>query len=509
MIFACAQAHAETDPIVTVTSGKIKGSGGQYIERFLGVPFARPPLGALRWRAPIPLESWAGVRLATGLRAGCVAPESGDGLASNDEDCLYLNVYRPAGTKAGERLPVMVFLHGGGNKWGSPAIYDGERMARASHSVVIIPAYRLGVFGFLAIPGDAAGDGALRDQIAALTWVRNNAEAFGGSPSSITVAGESAGATDVCALLASPLTRGLFSAAIVQSGFCSGNPERPSAEAFGLAVAAKAGCGHEPRKCLRTLAAERVIASWDAVWNSGSLKTPLFPMTPIGTAALPRAPIEAFNAGDRSRVPVLVGFDRDELRSFLWNRYPMTPERFSDVVKRAFGYEAAAVTAEYPLDAATDPLYTLGAIRSDQMIICPSFVTSDALAKHGSVSTFEFADRSAPPFQGLADRHPLPAGFDAGAAHTSELQYLFDYKPVARDLSVGQSDLADRMTRLWIAFGRTPPTQEWRNYTSNNHQTTVIALPAAGGIQVRTDSFDSHHCDFWATHKVEATSLLP
>ena len=425
------------------------------------------------------------------------------------EDCLYLDVYRPARAAVGERLPVMVFFHGGGNKWGAPDIYDGIRMAREAHAIVIIPAYRLGVFGFLAIPGDAAGDTALRDQIAALKWVRGNAALLGGSQDAVTIAGESAGGTNVCALLASPLAKGLFSAAIVQSGFCYGNPDRQSAQAVGLAVAKQAGCTDSPAKCLRNLPAARVVAAWDAVWASGSLKTPLFPMTATGTPALPRAPLEAFAAGYRAQVPVLVGYDRDELRSFLSREYPLAPGRFNEIVERAYGTAADSLKSEYSLSAGTDPLYTLAAMRSDQMIVCPSFLTADALAKHGPVSTYEFADRTAPPFLGLALRHPDPEGFEQGAGHTSELQYLFGYKAGAGGLTASQVVLADRMTKLWIEFGRVPSAPEWSNYGGSDRRTTVLSLPAAQGIRTRTDAFDLHHCRFWSERPIGATALLP
>ena len=509
-VCACAvPAYGATGPVVSIASGRIEGTVELDVERFLGIPFARAPLGALRWKSPVPAAKWEGVRQTTTSHVGCVAPESDDGPARDTEDCLYLDVYRPAQARAGGRLPVMVFFHGGGNKWGAPDIYDGIRMAREAHAIVIIPAYRLGVFGFLALPGDSAGDTALRDQIAALKWVRRNATLLGGSPDSVTIAGESAGGTDVCALLASPLAKRLFSAAIVQSGFCYGNPDRQSAEAIGLAVAKQAGCTNPPAGCLRALPTARVVAAWDAVWASGSLKTPLFPMIATGTAALPRAPLEAFASGDRMPVPVLVGYDRDELRSFLWREYPLSPERFNEIVQRAYGADADSVKSEYPLSPGTDPLYTLGAIRSDQMIICPAFLTADALAKHGPVSTFEFADRTAPPFRGIAVRHPDPEGFEQGAGHTSELQYLLGYKAVAREPTAGQAALADRMTRLWLAFGRVPSPPEWPNYSSSDRRTTVIALPAAQGIQSRTDAFDLHHCGFWSERAIGATVLLP
>jgi para-nitrobenzyl esterase len=509
-VFAGAAAtYGASGPVVSIASGRIEGTVELDVERFLGIPFALPPLGALRWKSPAPAAGWEGIRQAITSHVGCVAPESGDGPASDMEDCLYLDVYRPARAAVGERLPVVVFFHGGGNKWGAPDIYDGIRMAREAHAIVIIPAYRLGVFGFLALPGDTLGDTALRDHIAALKWVRSNAMLLGGSQDAVTITGESAGGTNVCTLLASPLAKGLFSAAIVQSGFCYGNPDLQSAQAIGRAVAKQAGCTDSAAKCLRNLPTARVVAAWDAVWAGGSLKTPLFPMTATGTPTLPRAPLDAFAAGDRVPVPVLVGYDRDELRSFLSREYPLAPARFNEIIERTYGAAADSVRSEYPLSAGTDPLYTLAAIRSDQMIACPSFLTADALAKHGPVSTFEFADRTAPPFRGLALHHPDPEGFEQGAGHTSELQYLFGYKAVAGQLTAGQVALADRMTNLWLEFGRVPSAPEWTNYSSSDRRTTVLSLPAAQGIQSRKDAFDLHHCRFWSERPIGATALLP
>ena len=208
-------------------------------------------------------------------------------------------------------------------------------------------------------------------------------------------------------------------------------------------------------------------------------------------------------------VPVLVGYDRDELQSFLWREYPLAPKRFNEIVERAYGADASSVKSEYPLSAGTEPVYTLAAIRSDQMIICPGFLAAEALAKHGPVSTFEFADRTAPPFRALASPHADPEGFEQGAAHTSELQYLFGYKAVAGELTASQVALADRMAKLWLEFGRVPGPQEWPNYSSSDRRTTVISLAAAQGIQSRTDAFDLHHCRFWSEHPIVATVLLP
>ena len=502
-----ASSWAAAGPVVAVRSGKLKGivSGG--IEKFLGIPYAAPPLEKRRWLAPGPPESWSGIRSATATRTGCAAPVSGDGPASDAEDCLYLNVYRPAGTVVGESLPIVVFIHGGANSWGSPGIYDGERMARIAHAVVVIPAYRLGVFGFLALPGLAAGDAALQDQIAALKWVHANAGTLGGSRSKVTIVGESAGGTNVCNILATPTARGLFSAAVVQSGFCYGAPSLASAETVGKAVANHAGCTNQAIECLRSLPVSKLLDAWNAAWAEQAGVAGLFPMTPIEpTPTLPAAPSTRAPA---SPVPVLIGFDRDELRGFLSGAYPLSASKFKATVTAAYGNDAEAVEAEYPPGSQPDPVYVLAALRSDQMIICPSFATADRLAGKSPVSMYEFADRTAPAFKSLGFPAPAVPGFEPGAGHTAELQYLFAYQAAAQPLSNDQNRLADEMVKQWVAFGRPAAAQVWKRYDPRNRETTFLDLSDSAGLHTVSDAFERHHCGFWAAHPTMPASLLP
>jgi para-nitrobenzyl esterase len=189
--------------------------------------------------------------------------------------------------------------------------------------------------------------------------------------------------------------------------------------------------------------------------------------------------------------------------------FPLSAQGFTAAVSRAYGPLAEAIQLEYPLSQERDPIYTLAALRSDQMIICPSFAAADRLAAYTSVSTFEFADRTVPPFKSLGVSIPSTPGFEAGAGHTTELQYLFGYKAAAYPLSEAQSQLADEMVRSWVAFGRANSSGWWKPYRPTDRQTTIIDLPESGGVRSSADAYSRHHCAFWANHPEMPNALLP
>ena len=222
---------AAQGPVVSAADGPVAGITTDGADKFLGVPFAAPPVGPLRWKPPQAPAHWTEAGDASRHATRCSAPSAGDGPRLINEDCLYLDVYRPAGAAAGARLPVTVYIHGGGNYSGSTDIYDGSRMAAEGQTVVVTPAYRLGAFGFLSLPGLTAedpvagsGDYALLDQIKALQWVRDNIAQFGGDPADVTVTGQSSGGTNVCSLLATPSANGLYKRAVIQSLRLPGEP---------------------------------------------------------------------------------------------------------------------------------------------------------------------------------------------------------------------------------------------------------------------------------------------
>ncbi len=222
-----AQAPARvagSDPVVSISTGQLRGSvTADGLAVFKNIPFAQPPVGDLRWKEPLPAKAWTGVRDATAF--GPMCNQNDNKQLPHSEDCLQLNVWTPK-WPAPSRVPVMVWVHGGGNTAGSgvEALFNGEVLAR--HGVVVVNVnYRLGIFGFFAHPGltkesphYAAGNYGLADKVMALQWVRDNIAKFGGNPANVTIFGESAGASDVNALIASPLTKGLFVRVIAQSG---------------------------------------------------------------------------------------------------------------------------------------------------------------------------------------------------------------------------------------------------------------------------------------------------
>src|SRR6266852_8638664 len=278
---ASGATGGERAPVVATRDGRVRGISSGGIERFLGVPYAMPPVGDLRWRPPQPHGHWRGVREATAFANHCPQPASPFGLASTTEECLYLNVFRPArdghddeeGDQEGdgdreERLPVMVWIHGGALLVGESDDYDPVRLVQ--HGVVVVTInYRLGVLGFLAHPAlsaespvQASGNYGVMDQQAALRWLERNIASFGGDPRRVTIFGESAGGLSVHSHLASPLSAGLFHRAIVESGaYALSQPSLAQAEAQGAAVASLAGCSDQTPACLRAAPVETLLAA--------------------------------------------------------------------------------------------------------------------------------------------------------------------------------------------------------------------------------------------------------
>jgi para-nitrobenzyl esterase len=491
-----ARSGAATPPEVTTADGTIRGVAGWATQSFLGIPFAAPPVGALRWMPPAPVTPWPGVRDATRRAQPCATEGFGDGPRTTNEDCLYLNVDRPASAAPGDRLPVMVFIHGGGNFSGSTTIYDGVRMAEVTHAIVVMPAYRLGVFGSLALRGAGGGGGTfiLQDNLAALRWVQRNIAAFGGNPDDVTVSGQSSGGTDVCTLLAAPSAAGLFRQAVVQSGLCGGGTPFESgslaqAQADTAALAATVGCTGTDATvaaCLRAKPAGTVLDAWKG--RSG---------TAYGTTLLPLSLADAVARGRIVHVPVLIGFTRDEWWSFEHALYPLSAAGLQQQFADTFHERAAAVAAAYPVAAYPHREYALGAAVGDNLIVCPSLRLAGALASVVPVSVYEFADRTAPPFKSLnpANAQPRPPGYDGGAGHTAELQYLYAYQSAEGPLDAAQRRLGDAMIAGWVAFGRVTPAP-WPAYTAADPVVERIGADGASFVPVRTAGAE-HHCALW------------
>ncbi len=489
-----------SDPAVVQTqSGALRGIVARDHRLFAGIPYAAPPIGPLRWQPPAPAPAWQGIRDATRTGPRCLQDPGGDPEfgRQTDEDCLTLNVWTPP-HQNGEKLPVMVWIHGGAFINGSAGIYDARWLANRGDMIVVTVNYRLGAMGFLAHPalasGGDVGNYGLADQQAALRWVRDNIADFGGEPDKVTLAGESAGGMSVCDHLVAPDSAGLFRAAIIQSGPCQAQVTLPVAQKASLDYAAQHGCG-EPRsaaQCLRALPADKLR---DPVWyyhiGEDALSGPV-----TGTKRLPVDPMVGMGDGHAARVPVLVGTNRDEFTLFVALQYlrhdKYTTEQYPQLLAETFGGHAAAVEAHYPLQKYGGVPLAYSAAVTDGVFACPTDRMTHAMARTQSVYSYEFADRDAPAPDPM---RTLP--FPVGASHSFELRYLFDVGG-APALNPAQQVLSDQMIDYWAHFVRTgEPGSQWPAFGSDEKRLSF----QPGGSTVITDFDESHQCAFWATVK--------
>jgi para-nitrobenzyl esterase len=501
-----AGAASPAPPVVHTASGAVRGLVYADHRLFSGIPYAEPPVGALRWRPPQPVRPWRGVRDAT--RPGPVCPQfAGNGTITGSEDCLYLNVTTPRLARD-SRLPVMVWIPGGGFVLGAGSDYDPSRLATQGRVIVVTVNYRLGALGFLDLPALKAqsadsGNYGLADQQAALRWVRRNITAFGGNPHNVTVFGQSAGAYSMCAHLAAPGSRGLFTRAIVQSGPCGNSFVTDStAEARGLEAAAQLGCSQPATMvaCLRSKPAASLVPL-----GAGSVFTATTPigdlpwMPVVGTPVLPVQPLVALRSGTAARVPLMQGSTRDELRPFVALQFnppsqKVTAQTYSAILSQVFGSRAAAVLARYPVSHYPSPGIALATVLTDwghKLGACPVLPADDAAARHSPVYAYEWAQDSGQTLAGL----PL------GAPHGGELPYLFDgsftQQPPLSDPA--QLELSRQLISYWTNFagtgnpnggGLTP----WPAYHANG---PVLSL-ASGPQGITTTNFaTAHQCSFW------------
>lgn len=456
-----AHAHARAADVarVRIDSGLVQGSVTHGVAAFKGIPFAAAPVGALRWRPPQPVEPWQGVRKALTYGPDCMqVPFPGDAAplrTTPQEGCLYVNVWRPARVSS-RKLPVMVWIYGGGfvNGGTSPAVYDGTEFARDG-IVLVSFNYRLGNFGFFAHPALAAeqprgplGNYAFMDQIAALKWVRRNIAAFGGDAENVTIFGESAGGMSVHVLLTTPLARGLFQKAIIESGGgrpgllgmrpLAGGPD--SAESFGIALAKHFGIEGTDAAALERL---RAIPASELV-SGLNMATMGRNRTYVGGPILDGrldlgAPTQLYTEGKAARVPVMIGTNSMDL-GFL-------QARTLDELYAQFGPDAAKARAVYGAGGSTDVRAVAFEAGGDQMMLEPAREVARILSARGQpVYEYRFS------YVAESQRKTLP-----GAPHASEIPYVFD--TVAAHLGTGvtaaDEAAAHAMHRYWVAFART------------------------------------------------------
>lgn len=379
---------------VTVAQGKLAGALDERgVYSFKGIPFAEPPVGDLRWKAPQPPRPWSGIRQAVqfGPRA-MQLPVFGDMNFRSDgmsEDCLYLNVWtpRPEGSRSpAANLPVLVYFYGGGFVAGdgSEPRYDGSQMARRGIVAVTVN-YRLNIFGFFAHPElsaespvHASGNYGLLDQHAALRWVHENIAAFGGDPGRVTIAGESAGSISVNAQMVSPLSKDLIAGAIGASGGVGGLPPQPlgAVEQQWLAFAKKAGAPSLAE--LRAIPAEKLLKL------TQGMEPHEFPSV-IDGYFYPKHPVEALAAGEQAHVPLMVGWNSEEMNySAVLGDRELTPENFALAVTELYGDQAGEVLALYPAATAEELERSATDLAGDRFLVFSTWQWAEAHRKTGS-----------------------------------------------------------------------------------------------------------------------------
>jgi para-nitrobenzyl esterase len=498
-----------------VEQGELQGSPDGGVLRFQGIPYAAPPVGELRWAPPQPPARWSETWQATvpGARCAQLAAPAGTPHAteaSHAEDCLTLNVTLPGDATHEARLPVLVWLHGGGFNAGAGSDVDARRLAADGRLVVVTVNYRLGIFGFLGLPGlEGSGNFGLLDQQAALRWVQHNIAAFGGNPQNVTLAGESAGADSVCAQLAAPSSVGLFSKVILQSGGCGtaniidvirpgtgpgGDTWKPQslAESAGITAAGKLGCGDPATvlACLRALPAAQIVNGVGTYWSPA-----------VGTNLLPRRPSDAAAASEFPAVPMLAGTTRDEGTLFttaFFNRAagPLTVEGFRSKLSTASGSKAAQAGGAYRMRDRS-PGRVWSDVITDRAYACPGLAMYRLVGGRAPLYAYEFADPTAPsPFVAL------PPDLTGGTTHGSELAYLFDLVPGQPAFTQQQQALAEQLVTSWAKFASTGDPNggriawpRWKGFGQ------ILAITGATNTTTMSaaDFSTMHHCELWGS----------
>lgn len=458
-----AAVHAV--PQASTTSGIVQGHTAEGVNQFLGIPYAAPPTGPLRWKAPQAPAAWQGVRQATAVGPACPqlpGDYSRTATQARSEDCLNLNVYAPEAPRATPR-PVLVWLHPGSLTMGSGSDYDSKALARQADAIVVTINYRLGALGFLStteLQQEApAGNYALQDQQQALRWVQSNIAAFGGDVHRVTLAGNSAGAASSCAHLLSPPSAGLFHRVIMQSGPCIrlGNKTLEQARTQGDEFAAKVNCpsGVGQLACLRSRSASDLVAAAGDGLDALQSANPWSPV--IDGVIIPRNMTDMARDGNIHKVPVLMGTTSQEGRFFVAYAFhekrgrTMTADDYKSAAEVMTGSAFSGSTSRALYTAASHGSHDLAmsALMTDAGFSCPMLTDAKRLSRHTPVHVYEFTDTRAP-------APPDAFAFDWQAFHTSELAYLFGAPVFATNLSgtptVEQQALAGNIIKYWAAF---------------------------------------------------------
>lgn len=482
---------------VKIANGVIQGSIEGDLTVFRGIPFAAPPVGDLRWKAPQPVEQWEGVKQTTEYAPSPM--QGGNPPSGKSEDCLYLNVWTPA-KSPGEKIPVLVWIYGGGFSFGTNADSAAIGANLAKKGVVLVSlAYRVGPLGFLAHPelskenpNNVSGNYGLLDMIAALKWVQENIEAFGGDPNQVTIFGESAGGIAVSMLCASPQAKGLFHGAISQSGGSFG-PTRPTtypgenmktlaqAEADGVTYLERAGVSSIAE--LRQLPADSLPGGW----GMGSA----WPI--VDGFVIPDDQHVLYQQGKYNDVPILVGYNSDEGASFTRTK---DPKEFVASVEQRYGKFADSLLAAYPVGDSTVPK-TARDLSRDAAFGWQTWSWARLQSKTGDSKVFYYYFDQHPDYPKDSPRY----GY--GSPHGQDVAYVFNnLKPEDPNLMSSDYQIADAMSTYWTNFAKNGDPNgeglpEWPAFTMKNPKVMYFdqtpypgPVPSAESLEVLDDYFE-------------------
>jgi para-nitrobenzyl esterase len=541
---AAASSPTVTTPNGVFPSQTFAGVAGNGINDFLGIRFAAPPTGSLRFAPPAAPARVSGTINATSFGSPCPQSASPFGSASTDEDCLFLNVYVPGSSVSSRNnMPVMVFFYGGAFVDGQGSIYDPTNMAISGNTIVVTMNYRLGILGYLASTAlsqtsanGVSGNYGFEDQLFALQWVKQNISAFGGNPNDVTIFGESAGAFSVCAAIVSPKASGLFQRAISESGPCAEPlPELAGAESSNQAIVSGLGCADstaaETAACLRGASVSAILAEQSTITNAASLASlaAFFPV--VDGDFIPEEPILSIALGEYNHVPIIEGTNANEGRLFValafdlnpavgaitTAEYPVAIQAIAAALiteesglLATTGNIAAATSSssnskeeqtitsqilhEYPLsNFGNSPGEALGAVLTDGLFACTANISNELFSLSVPTFAYEFNDTNAP-----TPELP-PVSFPYGATHTDELQFLFSLQADPDSLSSAEQTLAGTMKSYWTTFARngnpnSGATANWPAFSLITDDTNSLNTPRTS---VEFDYATEHHCNFW------------
>jgi len=532
---ACASDDKQvrrTPEVAQTKDGPVKATDSAGMRNYFAIPYAAPPVGDLRWMPPAAAAKRTGLLANAQSAAPCLQTSASPfRLANGQEDCLYLDVHAP--TTEGP-FPVMVWIHGGAFNTGGAVTYADASPLVARGVIVVVIAYRMGPMGFLGHPALRASDGTvgnygIMDQQAALHWVQDNIAAFAGDPDNVTIFGESAGGFSVMTHLASPLSKGLFHKAIVESGGYAFDRQltQTALEALSTTVvnnamtAAGVTCTTVDAACLRGMSTAMVSTQLATAFNAAAAS----PVPSVDGRVLPKSVKATFQAGENAKVPILSGSNEDEYALFiaigeLGRRAAAMPPNF-DPANTTFALQPAAYPATlgglaagtgltgamlaeagyYPLtsygsDPALQPSLGASALGTDVIFACPALNISKRAQMQGlPVWQYEFRDQTAIPSVGFEASGKYYLSFGQGAAHSYELQYLYNLRDLQND---EHRALRDAMSAYWTAFARTSDPNQgsgqpaWPAFTGPD-KVLGFDVASAGGIKVLDGSFDTAH----------------